>query len=739
MPLSALQGNFTSGELSSSLSARVELEKYQRGCRTLKNFMVQPHGGATKRPGFELLDELPGQAVLVPFVFNQRQAYCLCFGEGWLRVATHDGFVLTAEDVPYQIASPYTLAQARELSFAQSADVLFLACHGVRPHRLNRLDHAQWTFEEMLFTAPLPAPQWESLSGTNYSYSLAYSSGQAYRRVEDPPNPDYFNPINENLYRQTASSYSYPYVRFVNGARDSTGATSPAQLVTPYTYYVTALNTEGKESELSEGADITGPSSNNWQGGDYIQLSWAAVDGAEEYRVYKAEFGGRAGYIATIGDTSYRDFNTAPSISEGAPKYVDPFPDDDYPGAVTLFEQRLVFASSPNRPLTVWMSKSGDYGNFAVYTPLVADSPLDLTLAGDQVSIANWLVTLRSLIIGTEILEWEISGQGEAGFSATNKKATKQSYWGSSLKRAIVVGNVILHVSSSGSQVRSLQYEFAADSYNGMDLSIMAAHLLETERIVSWAYQKNPDSIIWGVRSDGVLLGLTFQAEHQIAAWHRHDTQGKFIEVCSIPHGFEYSLFAVVERDGVYYLERMAERYKGDDASGAVFLDSSLTYRGSATKVITGLEHLEGKKVGILADGAVHVPQVVEDGRIELDHAASVVTVGLQYTADLETMPVEIVGGNGTSVSLKKHINAVNIIFHESLSVKVGLSFDEGNMKEVKWRTTEPFGKPPAPFSGMKQVIMQGLSDNVVTVCLRSSLPTPVTVLALVSRIEVNG
>ena len=103
-------------------------------------------------------------------------------------------------------------------------------------------------------------------------------------------------------------------------------------------------------------------------------------------------------------------------------------------------------------------------------------------------------------------------------------------------------------------RANTLQYEFAADSYSGMDLSIMAAHLLEKERIIDWAYQKNPDSIIWAVRSDGALLGLTYQAEHQISAWHRHDTQGKFKAVCSIPNGFEHSLFAVVERDGAHYL-----------------------------------------------------------------------------------------------------------------------------------------------------------------------------------------
>jgi hypothetical protein len=149
------------------------------------------------------------------------------------------------------------------------------------------------------------------------------------------------------------------------------------------------------------------------------------------------------------------------------------------------------------------------------------------------------------------------------------------------------------------------------------------------------------------------------------------------------------------------------------------------------------LDHLEGRVVGILADGAVMAPRTVENGQITLDHPASIVTVGLPYVSDLETMPVEVVGGSGSSVSLKKQINAVNIIFRDSVGVKAGLSFDA--LEDVKWRNSEPYGKHPAPFSGMKGVVTGKLADNILTVCLRSDLPTPVTVLAIVSRITVNA
>lgn len=465
-----------------------------------------------------------------------------------------------------------------------------------------------------------------------------------------------------------------------------------------------------------------------------MKVSWAKVEGATTYRVYKKEFGGRPGFLAETGDCIFQDYNTRPVLSDGPPTWADPFKDGDYPATVCFFEQRLVFASTPKRPQTVWMSKNGDYTNFSTSVPLKADDSLELTIASNEVSAMRWMVALRSLILGTSSMEGEMSSS-DGAFTAKTAKFTPQSYRGSAALRALVVGNIILHVARSGREVRDLQYDYGADSYAGTDRTILATHLFEGRHITGWAYQPSPDGILWVVRDDGALLGMTFQPEHEVFAWHRHETQGQFRGVCSVPTGQDDSLFAVVERKGIFYLEVMAPRFVKETAD-AVFLDGALQYRGNAADTVSGLDHLEGETVGILADGAVQAPRAVRAGRVILEAPASVITVGLTYNADLETMPVEISTQEGASVGRKKYINAVNILFRDTVTAKAGCGFDR--LETIKWRTTEAHGQALAPYSGAFRVVVPEIARNTATVCIRSDAPLPMTVLSLMPEVEVK-
>ena len=676
--MQTLQGSFTAGELAPTLSARVDFAKYGQGCKRLQNFVVQPHGGATKRPGFTLLDTLPGEGRLIPFIFNADQAYCLVLGEYWLRIATEAGFIAVGDASVVHLPSPYSLQEAKNLSWVQSGDVLFLACANKVPHKLQRLSHRDWQFVAMSFTCPVAAPK--SVAAT-----------------------------------------------FVNAAKKSDGTASPAMLVTPYTYVVTAVDPNGKESVASQKTSITGPASNNWQAGDYMQVSWAAVAGATEYRVYKASFGGSAGFMAATGDTLYRDYNVAPTSTETPPLWKNPFPGNDYPCVVGFFEQRLVFASTSKRPQTVFLSRSGDYDNFSSSEPVRADDAVELTIASNEVSRMHWLVALRSLILGSEGVEWELSSH-EGAFSAKTARVTPQSYRGSAPLPALVVGNAVLHIARSGQELRDLRYDFGSDSYGGSDRTILARHLFEHNRIMGWAYQASPNSIVWIIRDDGVLLGMTCQQEHDIFAWHQHHTAGRFISVASVPDRHSDNLFAVVQRGAYWTLEVLAGEGQ--------YLDCAITYQGSPVASLSGLDMFEGREVGLMGDGAMLPAGVVSNGSVALGKLCSKVVVGLPYVADLETMPVEIIGQFGASVSRKKNLFAVNIFFANTVTAQVGTSFER--MEDVVLHTVEALDAPARPADGHRRVVMHPAVGSTATVCIRSKDPLPLTVLALSPEVSVQ-
>jgi hypothetical protein len=131
----------------------------------------------------------------------------------------------------------------------------------------------------------------------------------------------------------------------------------------------------------------------------------------------------------------------------------------------------------------------------------------------------------------------------------------------------IEIDDSAIYVQGRGTLVRDLK-PIGLDGYQGTDLTIYAAHLFSGYSLVDWDYAQNPHSVVWVVRSDGVMLGLTYLREQAVWGWHRHDTDGVIENVCVIPEGAEDAVYCVVRRTiggaTVRYVERMASRYFTD-------------------------------------------------------------------------------------------------------------------------------------------------------------------------------
>ena len=167
------------------------------------------------------------------------------------------------------------------------------------------------------------------------------------------------------------------------------------------------------------------------------------------------------------------------------------------------------------------------------------------------------------------------------------------------------------------------------------------------------------------------------------------------------------------------------------------FLDSQLSYSGSAATTISGLSHLEGQEVSILADGATHPNKTVSSGSITLDRSATKVKVGLGYTSLLKTMRIDAGAQNGTSQAKTKRIYEVTARLYESVGVEIGP--DLNNMERVPFRTSaDPMDQGIPPFTGDKEVEFRGNYDTDGFMIVRQTQPLPLTILSLYPRLVTN-
>jgi hypothetical protein len=413
-----------------------------------------------------------------------------------------------------------------------------------------------------------------------------------------------------------------------------------------------------------------------------------------------------------------------------------------HPSCVSFFEQRLVFAGTSSEPQTLYFSKSGDYENMTAGTN--ADDAMVYTIASNQVNVIRFLKTQRTLIVGTVGGEFTVSADGtDAAVTPTNITIKRQSSYGSANVDAIPAGNATLFLQRAKRKIRELSYNFDVDGYQAADLTILNDVVTKTG-INEMSYQQSPDSILWCVRDDGVLAGLTYLRGEEVIAWHRHILGGSFGDgnavvesVASISGELnEDELWVIVKRTINGATKRYVECFAQFDFDETTptdfrFLDSHLTYSGSATTTLSGLGHLEGQTVSILADGATHPNKVVSSGSITLDRQTEKAVVGLSYDSVLQTMRIEGGAAEGTSQGKTKRISKVVLRLFETVGVKVGPSLD--NLEAIPFRTSsDPMDTPVSTFiAGDKEIEFNDDFNSDGFIFIKQDQALPCSILAI--------
>lgn len=422
------------------------------------------------------------------------------------------------------------------------------------------------------------------------------------------------------------------------------------------------------------------------------------------------------------------------------------------PACSTYFIQRQVYGNTLQQPQTLWFTAVGAFGNMNVSTPTRDDDAITRTLTGRQVNEIRHLVPVgSSMLVMTSGAEWRCwPGPSSNALTPGACFTLPQTAHGSSHVPPIQAGNDVLFIKEKGSRVVALRFDAIQDQYQSFDMSILASHLLYdssgAHRIVEWALAAEPHQVIWAARDDGLLLGFTYMREHDVYAWHRHVTDGLVESVTTVTEadgfgGYEDAVWLIVNRtvngQTRRYLERMAGRTFPTIAD-AWFVDCGLVYDGdSPASEVSGLDHLEGKTVAILGDGSVVPSQVVTGGAVTLDGSYNKVIVGLPYTADLETLNLELATQNGpTAQGQMKKIGQVTVRVKEARGLSVGLH--QAAPAEVKQRTQETLGTALQPFSGDWQISVPSEWNRDGRIFVRQRYPLPATILDLIPEVNVG-
>ncbi len=438
-----------------------------------------------------------------------------------------------------------------------------------------------------------------------------------------------------------------------------------------------------------------------------------------------------AGYTNPVVSVAYA------SGGSGAAFAAEALANGEYPRCSSYFEQRRCFASTTLHPQHIWMTKTGTESNMTYSMPSQADDRISAQLASQENSPILHLVPLSRLIILTASSEWRTDTMNSDAITPESISVRRQSSVGASPVAPVVINTTTIYCAGRGGHLREFTYSADAGGYVSGDISLRATHLFDGHTIREMAFVKAPMPILWCVSSSGALLGLTYVPEQQIGAWHEHRTDGAFESITAVAEGNEDILYAVVRREiggqVVRFIERMSERNK------EIFLDCAGTYSGALTKEVRGLSWLEGRRVSIVADGAVLNPQVVEDGRITLEEGAYTVKVGLPYTSDMQTLPVAITTRTGAvaAQAIKKNVKEVSLRLHDSSGVWVGPTFND--LVEAKQRTTEPMGAAPEKVTGVLAVKPKAMWTDDGQICIRQADPLPFTVLGIAANVDIEG
>ena len=393
-----------------------------------------------------------------------------------------------------------------------------------------------------------------------------------------------------------------------------------------------------------------------------------------------------------------------------------------YPISVAFHQDRLVIGGSRDLPNRLWFSRSGDLFNFDLGTGL-DDEAIEFSILSDQVNAIRGIFSGRHLQVFTSGAEWMVSGDPLTPVNVQIRRQTRVGSMTSRYIAPVTVDGATLFVARNGEQIQEFIYTDVEQAYQVTDLALVSRHIVPTPADMDFDQRRR---MLFLVREDGKFATLTVFRSEAVAAWTLHETAGTVRSVS-------------VVGDGVYLLVQREDAYNIECISDDLNLDAALRgATGTPATIWSGLDHLEGQEVMIVADGIVLPPQVVEDGRITLSDPVSFVEIGLPYTHIVEPLPPSVLDQNGAG----RAIRLVEAVFRIEETAALRLDVGRG-LRDIPLRQ---FGidvildeAPPRVSRDVRVHALGWQNDSSKPLWrIEHDMPLPFTLLSVTTELKVN-
>lgn len=724
---------FNGGEWSPLLDGRTDLQGYTASATTIENFLCTVQGPLVRRGGTRFVEEVEDSANrswLVPFVRSRSVAYVIEFADSVCRFYFNRAHVIDGGSA-YELASPYSAAslvnEAGEfnLDIVQSGDVLYITHRSgeYSPRRLTRTSSTSWVFSTM---TPGSGP----FSDLNSTSTTVYSDAATGTVTLTASSSIFTADDVGGLFRIEQQTIT------TNAWKASTGYTAGDY-----------VRSEGREYL----ATTTGTSGTTIP----THTNGVVSDGGVEWRYTSAGYGvaritAQSGTTATA--TVIRRFPQTVVGSGNASELwrFGAWSDrNGYPETVSFFNERLCFGMGQR----IDMSEVAAYSSFAPDTAgeILPTSAVSITIQSSQTNDIASLVEGPDLVVNTGGGEFTIGAlTSSEAFGPGNIKVTPASAYGSRSIRALRVGEAVLFVQASARKVREAIFDIQVNNLVARDLTVRSEHITAPS-VVSMVRQEEPFQLVWFVRSDGQLCCLTYDRTQEVRGWSRQVIGGAFnggsavVESAAVipsPDGSRDDLWLIVKRTvngaTVRYIEYVTAAIEaGQGAEESFYVDCGLTYDGAAATVISGLDHLEGETVNILADGATHPQRTVSGGAITLDRATEVAQIGLPQVAIWGSSRTDAGASDGSAQTKTKRITDVSFRVLNTLGGSAGPSLS--NMDAIPglmYRSAAtPMDSGPGLVTGDVTLDWPGGYETDGRIYYRNADPLPVTLVAAVAQV----